>query len=67
MHVILDVAGEIVVDNGAHIFNVDTTGGNVCGHHDGDLPGLEPGKRPLALALVLVSVNGGRADLGMVA
>ena len=49
--------GQIVVDNGMELADVDAPCGDVGGHHDLHLSRLEIAQGPLALPLRLVSVD----------
>jgi hypothetical protein len=37
--------------------HTDTTGGHVCGYHDGTLAGLELVQHPVTLSLLFITMN----------
>mmetsp|Transcript_26660 Transcript_26660/g.71289 ORF Transcript_26660/g.71289 Transcript_26660/m.71289 type:complete len:591 (-) Transcript_26660:404-2176(-) len=61
--VVLDVAREVVVDDGLHLLDVDPARGDVGRDEHGAAARLELGEAHLALALVLVAVDHAHADV----
>lgn len=45
VHVVVDVGGQVVVDDVADVRNVETASGDVCGHEDRSATGPEGAKR----------------------
>ncbi len=56
------VAGRVDVDDEIEVVDVDAAGGDVGGHQDGDMAGLELGQGAGALGLGLATVQGRGAD-----
>ena len=56
--VVVNVAGKVVVDNLRDVGDVQTTGSNICGAHDGSVAALEAAEGILTLSLGLVAMNG---------
>ena len=59
MDVVVDVAGQVVVDDVGDIGNIETTGGDGGRDEDGRAAGAEGVERHLTLALGAVTVDGG--------
>ena len=59
MHVVIDVAGQIVVDHVSDVRNVESTSGNVSGNQHRCAPSSEGPQCCFTLSLTAISVNGG--------
>ena len=55
MYIVLGIVGKVVVDDGRDALDVETAGGDVCGHQDRTCPLFEGCQCPLT---VLLKVNG---------
>ena len=61
--IVVDVGGEIKVDNVHDVGDIKTTGGNVSGNEDPNPANLEGPEGVLTLPLSLVTVNAGSVDV----
>ena len=61
--VVLDRLGQVVVDDVAHVADVESAGGDGGGDEDGLVAALEVPERRLPLTLIPVAVDGGRGKL----
>jgi hypothetical protein len=62
MDVVVDIRGEVVVDNVRDIGNVETTGCDGSGYQDGSTTSAESLKSHLTFALSAIPVDGGRGN-----
>ena len=62
MSVVLNVLGHVVVDDQGHVLDVDTTTGDVGGHEDVLVSGLESGQSALTLFLTFATVKCRRVE-----
>ena len=57
MNIVVDIAGEVVVDNVGDVGDIQTTSGNGGGDHDGGLAGPESVESVFSLALSAITVD----------
>jgi hypothetical protein len=57
MNVSVDVSGDVEVDDGPNMGNVETSGGDVCGHQDRELPLFEGMDDLVSLVLKFVATK----------
>ena len=65
MDVIVNVAGEIVIDDMGDVGDIETTSGDGCGDHDWCLSATEHFKGTFSFALSAISVDGGGGEVGV--